>query len=167
MTAESSPPSTRSSLRLVTLAWVFGAAWMYITTGAALTRFAQWLDMPKFGFGLLAALPFAGALSQLPASYMVERYGGRKRTFLIAGIIHRALWLAIADSVVGNWTARMARPVARLRSVLRHRQRGGADRAGMAGGPGARAHTRPVLLAPAAGRATGRSRHHAGHRLRA
>ena len=88
--------SIRASLRLVTFAWMFGAAWMYITTGAVLTRFAQWLEMPKFGFGVLAALPFAGALLQLPTSYMVERHGGRKRTFLIAGIAHRALWVAIA-----------------------------------------------------------------------
>jgi MFS family permease len=102
--------STRSSLHLITLAWVFGAAWMYITTGAVLTRFAQWLEMPAFGFGVLAALPFAGALFQLPVSYLVERHGGRKRTFLIAGIAHRALWFAIAFipwwvSGGGGWVA--------------------------------------------------------------
>jgi MFS family permease len=69
---------------------------MYITTGAVLTRFAQWLEMPAFGFGVLAALPFAGALCQLPVSYLLERHGGRKKTFLIAGIAHRTLWFAIA-----------------------------------------------------------------------
>lgn len=86
----------KHTLRFMTLAWVFGGAWLYITTGAALTRFAQWLDMPMFGFGILAALPFAGGLFQLPASYWVERYGGRKRSFLIAGIFHRLLWFVIA-----------------------------------------------------------------------
>lgn len=96
MRIEHGHPSVRSSLRLITLAWVFGAAWMYITTGAVLTRFAQWLEMPAFGFGVLAALPFAGALFQLPVSYLVERHGGRKRTFLIAGIAHRGLWFAVA-----------------------------------------------------------------------
>lgn len=87
---------TRSALRLMTLGWVFGAAWMYITTGAVLTQFAKWLHMPEIGFGILAALPYAGALAQLPASYLVERHGGRRRTFLIAGITHRLLWLVIA-----------------------------------------------------------------------
>lgn len=86
----------RRSLRTVTVAWGFGAAWMYITTGAVLTRYAQSLQMSEFGFGLLAALPFAGLLVQVPASYMLERYGKRKWLFLTAGLIHRGLWLAIA-----------------------------------------------------------------------
>jgi MFS family permease len=88
--------SLRRTLRLVTTAWIFGSAWTYLTTGAAMTRYAQSLGMSRFGFGLLAAIPFAGALVQLPASYLLERYGGRRRLFIIAGLIHRATWLAIA-----------------------------------------------------------------------
>jgi MFS family permease len=88
--------SLKKSLSMVTLAWMFGSAWMYITTGAALTRFAKLLEMPKFGFGLLAAMPFGAALVQLASSYVIERYGHRKRIVLIAGITHRALWLIIA-----------------------------------------------------------------------
>lgn len=86
----------RTSLRLVTTAWVFGSVWMHITTGATMTRYARSLDMSEFGFGLLAAIPFAGAILQLPASYLLEKYGHRKRLFLITGLIHRAMWLAIA-----------------------------------------------------------------------
>ncbi len=86
----------RRSLRLVTLAWVFGAVWMYVTTGAVLTRFAQYVHMPLFGYGILAALPFAGALMQLPTSYALERFGHRKKVFIVAGIIHRLMWIAIA-----------------------------------------------------------------------
>lgn len=89
--------SLRRSLRLVTVAWMFGSAWMYITTGAVMTRYAKALHMGQFGFGLLAALPFAGALVQLPASYFVEKYGGRKRLFLIAGLAHRAAWILVAS----------------------------------------------------------------------
>src|SRR5437867_356835 len=88
--------SQRRSLRLVMLAWVFGAAWVNITTGAALTRYAKLMQMPTFGFGLLAALPFAGALMQLFASYVLERFGGRKGVFITVGIIHRGFWLGVA-----------------------------------------------------------------------
>ncbi len=84
------------SLRYITLAWAFGAAWMYITTGAALTRATQLFGMPAFGFGLLAALPYAGSLMQVPASYLIEKYGHRKPVFLVSGLVHRALWFAIA-----------------------------------------------------------------------
>jgi len=93
-----SRPSRRTlaSLRYVSLAWAFGATWMYITTGAALTRFAKLLEMPEYGYGFLAALPFAGTLLQLPSSYIVERYGHRKKLFLVSGIIHRALWAGVA-----------------------------------------------------------------------
>ncbi|MBM4050529.1 MAG: MFS transporter, partial [Planctomycetes bacterium] len=90
------PIELRRSLQLVMLAWVFGAAWMFTTTGAALTQYAKLLQMPPFGFGLLAALPFLGALAQLPTSFLIERYGHRKGLFLVSGIIHRLLWVAIA-----------------------------------------------------------------------
>ena len=87
---------TRRSMNMIIGAWVFGSAWMYITTGAALTRYAKLMGLPAFGFGLLAALPFAGALLQLPSSYCVARYGGRKSLLLVAGFIRRALWFAVA-----------------------------------------------------------------------
>lgn len=81
----------------VTTAWVFGAAWMYVTSlGAAPTRYGRLLGLTDFHFGLLAALMSASAALQLPASYFVERYGLRKSVLLVAGITHRAMWLAIA-----------------------------------------------------------------------
>ena len=86
----------RQSLRSVLVAWLFGAAWLYLTTGAVFTRFAKLLDMPKFGYGLLAAVPFVGALAQLPVSYFITRYGHRKSIFITVGAIHRLLWLPIA-----------------------------------------------------------------------
>ncbi len=90
------PYNLRSSLRRVTLSWAFGSLWMYITTGAALTRYAKLLHMPEYGFGLLAAVPFVSALAQLPASYVMEHYGGRKRLFLAAGLFHRSMWVLVA-----------------------------------------------------------------------
>ena len=93
---EGTAPDLRASLRLVIVAWIFGAAWMYITTGAAMTRYAKIMGLREFGFGLLAAMPYLGALVQLPASYWLERFGHRKGMFITAGLIHRGLWLAIA-----------------------------------------------------------------------
>lgn len=69
---------------------------MYITTGATLTRAAQLFGMPAMGFGLLAALPYLASLMQVPASYVMEKYGYRKPIFLVCGLIHRGLWFAIA-----------------------------------------------------------------------
>ncbi|HOF88868.1 MAG TPA: MFS transporter, partial [Armatimonadota bacterium] len=48
-------------------------------TATVLTRFGQTMALPPFVFGLLAALPYATALAQIPASFAVERFGGRKR----------------------------------------------------------------------------------------
>ena len=86
----------REVLRRILVAWIFGAAWMSITTGATLTRYAKSLHVTEFGFGILAAIPFLAAFAQLPASFLVERYGHRKTVFLTANLIHRFLWLMIA-----------------------------------------------------------------------
>ncbi|MDW8344810.1 MAG: MFS transporter [Verrucomicrobiae bacterium] len=88
--------SLRRSLRFVIWAWVGGALWLYITTGALLTRYAQWVGLPPIGFGIMAAVPFVAALFQLPASWWLERHGHRKRFFIGLGLLHRALWLVIA-----------------------------------------------------------------------
>ncbi len=86
----------RDSLRRVIVAWLFGAAWMYLVSGASFTRYAKLLNVSVFGFGVLATIPFLGALVQLPASLLLERYGGRKTVFLWCASISRALWLVIA-----------------------------------------------------------------------
>jgi len=101
--AAAAPPLTarpthdvRDAMRHITVAWMFGAAWLWTTTGAALTQYAKRRGLPPFGFGLLAAMPFAGALLQLPASFVLARWGHRKRLMLIAGVVHRMAWVAIA-----------------------------------------------------------------------
>lgn len=86
----------REVLRRILVAWLFGAAWQSVTTGAVLTRYAKSLHVTEFGFGVLAAIPFLAAFAQLPASFLIERYGHRKRVFLTANLIHRTLWLVIA-----------------------------------------------------------------------
>ena len=73
----------------------FGAAFTAVI-GTVLTRYAQTLQFPPFAFGLLASLPFLTAFAQIPASYALERYGGRRRLAIGATVLHRALWVAIA-----------------------------------------------------------------------
>mgnify|MGYP000110484201 CR=1 FL=1 len=90
------PHTLRRSLRIVTMAWGFGAVWMYATTGAARTQFAKSMGMSDAAFGLMSAIPNLGLLLQVIASYLIERYGNRKKLFLIAGTIHRLLWILIA-----------------------------------------------------------------------
>lgn len=89
-------PGVRESLNRILVAWLFGAAWMSITTGVTLTRFAKSLGLGEFGFGLLAAIPFVAAFAQLPASFFLDRYGHRKAIFVAANLFHRALWLVVA-----------------------------------------------------------------------
>jgi MFS family permease len=91
-----SEQNLRDSLRRIIVAWLFGAAWMYLASGASFTRYAKLLNVSHFGFGVLATVPFLGALVQLPASLLLERYGGRKTVFLWCASISRALWLVIA-----------------------------------------------------------------------
>lgn len=91
------PHSLRRSLRIITLAWGFGAVWMYATTGAARTQFGKTMGMSDAAFGIMAAIPNLGLLLQVIASYLIERYGNRKKLFLVAGTIHRLLWIVIAS----------------------------------------------------------------------
>jgi MFS family permease len=97
----------RRSLRSVFIAWVFGAAWMHMTGGVALNRCAKLLALPPFGYGVLAAIPFAAALVQLPTCYFLERFGGHKPLFMITGVVHRMLWIAIGLVpllLTGTWS---------------------------------------------------------------
>lgn len=86
----------KRNLRLVTLAWGFGSVWMWTINGTALVQFNRSLGMPDWAFGVLGTLVYAGTLFQLPASYLLERFGQRKRFFLVAGAASRLLWSVAA-----------------------------------------------------------------------
>lgn len=99
-------PPLRDSLRLIVVAWLFGAAWMNLGSGAAFTRYAKLLNVTPFGFGLLAAIPFLGAAVQLPTSLLLERHGGRKPVFVWTCTAHRFLYVVMAALpwlVPGPW----------------------------------------------------------------
>jgi MFS family permease len=87
-------------MAFVTVAWMFGAVWHTVTTGAPLTLFARGLGASHFQFGLLAAMPYIAALAALPGSLLVERTGDRKRLFLFCHYLQRSLWVVIAVAPV-------------------------------------------------------------------
>ena len=86
----------REAMWRIRVAWMFGAAWAFTTTSIALTRYAECLHLPLFWYGVLSAMPFAGAFMALPTSLLIARYGHRKRMFLVAGIAYRSMWVPIA-----------------------------------------------------------------------
>lgn len=85
----------RRSLRQVTMAWIFGAAWFFTVNSAAYTKYGELLGLSKFMFGLLAALPCAASLIQIPASYLIEKFGHQKVVFIVSGMMHRATWILV------------------------------------------------------------------------
>lgn len=86
----------RSSLKIVTVAWIFGAVWFAVTTSPLLTTYARALGCGDFQFGLINALPFLAALLSLPASVVIDATGQRQAIFLTGLYIQRAIWLLIA-----------------------------------------------------------------------
>lgn len=83
-------------LRLVTIAWGFGAMFFGATGGTALPELAKSLGAPQFFFGLLGAAPFLGLVPQLPVSWLIERSGKRKWLFITTCTSHRLLFLLVA-----------------------------------------------------------------------
>lgn len=94
--AERPTMSLRQSMNWVYVAWGFGAVYFVLTMGTAQVAMGKAMGVGEFGFGVLAALPFAAAIAQLPAGYLLEKFGGHKRLFMTFGITHRALWVLIA-----------------------------------------------------------------------
>lgn len=82
-------------LRLSTWEAVWTTVWMVLTTGAFQTGFALYLGASPFWLGLLAGLPSAVGLLQLPASLYIERRGERKRFVTFCAVGGRVLWLPI------------------------------------------------------------------------
>lgn len=86
----------RHSLRLVTMAWMFGVVWISIINGDQMRIFCKMLGFDDFTFGLMSAVGFLATFGQVVAAVIVERTGLRKYQFLDLGVIHRLVWLAIA-----------------------------------------------------------------------
>ena len=67
-----------------------------VTTGPSWTGFQrEILHAGDFQLGLIAAIPVAANVLQLPISYYMERKRNRRFLFLCMGLIGRSLWIAI------------------------------------------------------------------------
>jgi MFS family permease len=86
----------RTSLRRVTVAWMFGVVWATAASGAQFKTYARMLGFGDMAFGIMAAIPFAATFGQLIASVVIERTGLRKFQFLHCAAIHRLSWLVMA-----------------------------------------------------------------------
>ncbi len=87
----------RPALRRVTVAWMFGAAWLAITTSPALASFLkQYLGASDLAYGLISAAAPAARVCLLLGSYAVERSGQSKPLFLWFGAWQRLIWLVPA-----------------------------------------------------------------------
>jgi hypothetical protein len=72
---------------------IFAHMFATLTGGVFLTGFALHLGMSEMLIGFLAAMPFLGALCQLPAAHHLTRGGGKKRLCLRAARGARLAWL--------------------------------------------------------------------------
>ena len=86
----------RCALRRVTLAWMFGVAWLAASGGSHFKILTNLLGFNDLAFGILAALPFLATLGQVFASVLIERTGLVKYQFIHFATIHRLLWLVAA-----------------------------------------------------------------------
>jgi len=66
-----------------------------LTGGVFLTGFALYLGMNEVMIGILAAMPFLATVFQLPASYVIERKGGRRLVAYGAAAMARTVWIVI------------------------------------------------------------------------
>lgn len=96
------PGEVRRSLWFIILAWVFGAGFFALATGATFISFVKaYLHADDMSFGFIMAAGPAAVLFQFLGSYLIERTGKIKAFFIPFVIAHRLLWLAIA--AVAYW----------------------------------------------------------------
>lgn len=93
------PPLTRldtlRGLRISTAEGLVATIWAVLTTGAFQTGFALSLGASAFHLGLLAGLPAAVGLLQVPASIITARLEHRKQWVAFFSLVGRLFWLPI------------------------------------------------------------------------
>lgn len=87
----------RKSLRVVTIAWMFGVVWLTCcASGDQIRAFCKVVGFSDWHFGVLGALPFLATFGQLIASLIIENTGLRKYQFLYFATAHRLMWIVVA-----------------------------------------------------------------------
>lgn len=91
--ANTLPPSqVQKGMRMSVADGVFSQIFLTITTGSFVTALALFLGASDFVLGLITALPVLAQLVQLPAAWMVERRGDRRR-LTVWSSMGRQFWL--------------------------------------------------------------------------
>ncbi|NLF30780.1 MAG: MFS transporter [Planctomycetes bacterium] len=88
-------PELRTSLRIVTVGWMFGSVWMTAVGGSTMLNLGYLAGFTELHWGLLSATMFASTLAQLPASWLIERTGLRKGQFMRSVTVSRAMWILV------------------------------------------------------------------------
>lgn len=83
-------------LRMMTWEGIVSNGYLSITTSGFLAAYALALGADNFQIGILASLPFAMQLLQIPAVFLVEKVGRRKIISVIAAVIAQLLWIPVA-----------------------------------------------------------------------
>jgi MFS family permease len=92
-----SPEEMRYSMRAAIVAWIFGAAFSALASGAVLTAFlTKYLRTTDIQFGLILAAGPAAALFVFFGSHAVEMTGRTKPKMIVYMSLHRMLWLGVA-----------------------------------------------------------------------
>lgn len=87
----------RKSLYWVIWGVTLGMFATVVTTGASWTGFQrEILQANDFQLGLIAAIPVAANVLQLPISYYMEKKRNRRFLFLCLGLIGRFFWIPVA-----------------------------------------------------------------------
>ena len=85
----------KTNLRNSIFDGMFANMFATLTGGVFLTGFALYLGMNEFMIGLLASMPFLVTIFQLPASYLIEKKGGRKKISFLGAFFARMLWILV------------------------------------------------------------------------
>lgn len=85
----------RRSLRVVTVAWMYGCVWMSCVSGSHVKVFASMFGFTNLDFGVMTALPYIATFGQLLASVIIERTGFTKYQFIYCASMHRLLWIVV------------------------------------------------------------------------
>lgn len=87
----------RRALKVIVVAWAFGAPFFSIIGGAAFTSFiTEYLRADDFTYSLIMAAGPAAMVFLFLGSYAAERTGRVKGNFILFGTAHRLIWLVVA-----------------------------------------------------------------------
>lgn len=86
---------TKTALRFLILAAVFGNAFTIATTSAAWTGYLRLLGANAMQLGIFSAIPVAMSVVQILASYLIESRLDRRMMTVMFGFVQRIGWIVI------------------------------------------------------------------------